>query len=214
MREEIMEKWLFPDLKHTGHFAEGTTYMIAFDMEPSASGDITLKQYYVPPHPPTFADEVVHDRLRYHETRKDSAEDLFAFPENDSFFTRLFPYVKSEESGIVLENNIQGVDQEGRVGREGVRMMYYHESFIYFFLDHFSKNDPETAKATERFSRTSGRPVRKAGCQSIYLAHANQHRALDKRNGIHTMVSFGTKPSGSYELLQSRAICPREGCPV
>ncbi|KAG6887979.1 hypothetical protein C0995_011262 [Termitomyces sp. Mi166 len=47
--KDILEKWLFPDIKSTEEFVEGTTYMIAFDLEPS--GEITLKQYYVPPHP-------------------------------------------------------------------------------------------------------------------------------------------------------------------
>ncbi|KAG6822807.1 hypothetical protein H0H87_002584 [Tephrocybe sp. NHM501043] len=99
------------------------------------------------------------------------------------FFTHLFPYA-NEESEIKLANNIKGEDEEGRVSRDGVRMMYYYEFFvnesvpypkvclrfvtalchflidyiqIYFFMDHFSKNDYETAKATELFFRDVGK---------------------------------------------------------
>ncbi|KAG6849526.1 hypothetical protein H0H93_007776 [Arthromyces matolae] len=48
--KDILENWLFPDLKSTEEFVEGNTYMIAFDLEPS--GGITLKIYYIPPHLP------------------------------------------------------------------------------------------------------------------------------------------------------------------
>ncbi|KAG6841276.1 hypothetical protein C0991_000254 [Blastosporella zonata] len=276
--KDIMEKWLFPDLEHSGQFVEGTSYMIAFDMEPS--GEITLKQYYIPPHPASpgtdpnnrvasyrvtddlepfkrlvkdlhpslegpfkmFADFVHGDgkeskmkwfmiacdvtrseknRLKVYllserTTMKDMIYDMtlggqIAGPRVDvamenfsKFFTHLFPYVKTEESEIRLENDINGEDEEGRVSRDGVRMMYYYEFFvgesvpypkIYFFMDHFSKNDYETAKATELFFRDVGKTGEK-GWMTKALGHANSHRPLDKRNGIHTMASFGTKPTG------------------
>ncbi|KAG6907371.1 hypothetical protein DXG01_009192 [Tephrocybe rancida] len=277
--KDIMEKWLFPDLEHSGEFVEGTTYMIeAFDMEPS--GEITLKQYYVPPHPALpgtepknrvasyrvtddlepfkrlvkelhpsleapfkmFVDFVHGDgkeskmkwfmiacdvtrseknRLKVYllserTTMKDMIYDMtlggqitgprvdVAMANFSKFFTHLFPYVKTEESEIQLENNIQGEDEAGRVSRDGVHMMYYFEFFvgesvpfpkIYFFMDHFSKNDYETAKATELFFRDVGK-TGEEGWMAKALSHANSHRRLDKRNGIHTMASFGTKPTG------------------
>ncbi|KAG6837583.1 hypothetical protein H0H93_006997 [Arthromyces matolae] len=45
--KDILEKWLFPDIKSTEEFVEGTTYGVAFEMEPS--GAINLKVYYIPP---------------------------------------------------------------------------------------------------------------------------------------------------------------------
>ncbi|KAG6850009.1 hypothetical protein H0H93_002458, partial [Arthromyces matolae] len=49
--KEIIEKWLFPDIKSTEEFVEGSAYGVAFDLEPS--GAINLKGYYVPPLPPS-----------------------------------------------------------------------------------------------------------------------------------------------------------------
>ncbi|KAG6812895.1 hypothetical protein H0H92_015630 [Tricholoma furcatifolium] len=276
--KDTMEKWLFPDLESSEQFVEGTTYMVAFDMEPS--GEITLKQYYVPPHPAPpgvepknrvasyrvtddlepfkrlvkdlhpsleapfnmFVDFVHGDgkeskmkwfmiacdvtkseknRLKVYllserSTLKDMIYDMtlggritgpkvdVAMANFSKFFTHLFPYAQTEKTDIHLENDINGLDEDGRVSRDGVHMMYYYEFFvgepfpyskIYFFMDHFSKNDYETAKATELFFEDVGKPGAK-GWMVDALSHANSHRLLEKRNGIHTMASFGTKPAG------------------
>ncbi|KAG6843005.1 hypothetical protein H0H93_002584, partial [Arthromyces matolae] len=57
------------------------------------------------------------------------------------------------------------------------------------------KNDYETAKSTELFFKEVGKPAEENWMINA-LQLANSHRQLDKRNGLHTMVSFGTKPSG------------------
>ncbi|KAG6907369.1 hypothetical protein DXG01_009190 [Tephrocybe rancida] len=276
--KDIVEKWLFPDIEHSGEFVEGTTYMIAFDMEPS--GEINLKMYYLTPYTPLPGTEpknratayrvsddmepfarlvkdlhpsleaplkmvvdFVHgdgkdskmkfimiacdvtrsekNRLKIYllserTTLKDMIYDMtlggqITGPRVDDavenftkFFTRLFPYTKTEESEIRLENNINGEDEAGRLRRDGVHMMYYYELFvgqpvpfskIYFFMDHFSKHDYDTAQATELFFKDVGKPG-ESGWMAEALAHAYSHRPLNKRNGIHTMVSFGTKPTG------------------
>ncbi|RDB27793.1 7-dimethylallyltryptophan synthase [Hypsizygus marmoreus] len=276
--KDILEKWLFPDIASTEELVEGTTYMIAFDMEPS--GEITLKSYYIPPHPPLpglapknevatyrvtdnmepfkklvkqlhpsleapfkmFADYIAgpgkdsgmmwfmiacditkleKNRLKLYllsqrTTLKDMIYDMTlggqitgprvddAMKNFSKFFTHLFPYAKSDDTGLIRENYIPEADEEGRVGRGGLRMMYYYEFFvgetvpypkIYFFMDHFSKNDLQTVKSTELFFKDIGKPGHD-GWLTEALAHANQHRPLEKRNGLHTMVSFGTKPTG------------------
>ncbi|KAG6906065.1 hypothetical protein DXG01_016067 [Tephrocybe rancida] len=278
--KDTLEKWLFPDIENSQEFVEDTTYMIAFDMEPS--GEITLKQYYLPPryampgtepesknrvttrrgtsdiepfkrlakdlHPSLevplnmvvdffngdgkesgprlvmIACDVIKsekNRLKVYlcserRTLKDMIYDMtlggkisgprvdVAMANFTKFFKRLFPYVDSEDSEFQIENNIPGFDELGRPTRDIVHMMYYYEFFvgepipypkIYFFMDHFSKNDYETAKATELFFKDVGKPGEE-GWMVEALAHANPHRPLDKRYGIHTMASFGTKPSG------------------
>ncbi|RDB27930.1 4-O-dimethylallyl-L-tyrosine synthase [Hypsizygus marmoreus] len=276
--KDIIEKWLFPDIASTEDLVEGTTYMIAFDMEPS--GEITLKVYYIPPYPPLpglapknqvttyrgtanvepfkklvkqlhpsleapfkmFSDYIAgpgkdsgmvwfmiacditkleKNRLKLYvlserTTIKDMIYDMTlggqitgprvddAMKNFSKFFTHLFPYAKSDDTAIVRENDIPDVDEKGRRSRGALRTMYYYEFFvgelvpypkIYFFMDHYSKNDLETAKSTESFFKDIGKPGHD-GWLTEALAHANPHRPLEKRNGLHTMVSFGTKPTG------------------
>ncbi|KAG6917120.1 hypothetical protein DXG01_003786 [Tephrocybe rancida] len=276
--KDIIEKWLFPDLKDTGEIVEGTTYAIAFDLDPS--GDIELKQYYMPPNPPLPGTEpkncvaayrgtddlecfkglardlhpsleaplqmiidfvqsngkesmmkwvmVACDVTKSEKNRlklyiisertklKDMIYDMtlggqIAGPRVDEsmanlskFFTRLFPRAKTEEPQFQPRSSIPGEDGSSNLRRNDVRMMYYYELFvgqsvpfskIYFFMDHFSKNEYDTAQGTELFFKDVGKPGDE-GWMTEALAHAYPQIPLDKRNSIHTVASFGTKPSG------------------
>ncbi|KAG6907709.1 hypothetical protein DXG01_007727 [Tephrocybe rancida] len=276
--KDIIEKWLFPDIEDSGEFVEGTTYSIAFDLDPS--GEIELKQYYMPPNPPLPGTKpkscvaayrgtddlerfkglardlhpslesplqliidfvqrngkeskmkwvmVACDVTRSEKNRlklyilsertklKDMIYDMtlggqIAGPRVDEamanfskFFIRLFPHAGTEEPQFQLRRNVHGEDESGPLRRNDVRMMYYYELFvgqsvpfskIYFFMDHFSKNEYDTAQATELFFKDVGKPGDE-GWITKALAHAYPHIALNKKNSIHTVASFGTKPTG------------------
>ncbi|RDB27929.1 hypothetical protein Hypma_002146 [Hypsizygus marmoreus] len=71
-------------------------------------------------------------------------------------------------------------------------------------MDHYSKNDLQTAKPTEHFFKDIGKPGHDGWLTKRFLmpnhSLADQtlspHRPLEKRNGLHLMVSFGTRPTG------------------
>ncbi|KAG6813811.1 hypothetical protein H0H93_013258, partial [Arthromyces matolae] len=111
------------------------------------------------------------------------------------FMKRMFPYMENDDVDLRILDTPE---------RSELHMMYYYEFFIgeslpyskvYFFMERLSKNDYEIACSMERFLKDIGHRGSE-GWMVDALAHALPHRPLSKRSGIHTMISFGTKPKG------------------
>ncbi|KAG6818477.1 hypothetical protein H0H93_004669 [Arthromyces matolae] len=124
------------------------------------------------------------------------------------FFKRLFPYTVNEvEPEIKVNPVVPGPD--GKIDpRMGIHLLYYFEfvvgeplpyAKVYFMMPRLGTNDYDTARSTELFLNDAGKPGAE-GWMTNALAHAHPHRALGKRNGIHTAVGFATKPKG-WEVI-------------
>ncbi|KAF8160720.1 aromatic prenyltransferase [Crassisporium funariophilum] len=193
---------LHPSLEHP--FSEVSDYlendpkgpdlgfiMIACDITKTEKN--RLKLYYLSPR--TVLKDIIYDLTLGGRLKGQQINDFI-----DNFkklIFSLFPSVKNEDSSIP-------VSAAGHNGRNGIRIMYYYELFVndpmpwpkfYFFMDHWSKDDLSTCNGIEAFLRDVGKPGEK-GWLAASLGQAGNHRSLGSRKGMHTMVSFGTKPSG------------------
>ncbi|KAG6907370.1 hypothetical protein DXG01_009191 [Tephrocybe rancida] len=130
--KDIVEKWLYSDIEHSGEFVEGTTYVIAI-----LYGTFTS----------TTSHQAKNCITAYHGT-----DDLEPFKH---LVRELRPSLEAPFKMVV--NFFRGVGKESGV------MWIMMSCKIYFFMDHFTKDNYETAKATELVFQDVGKPAEKAG---------------------------------------------------